>query len=124
MSQTPIALVLKQLIFEVMIKELLAKGFYFFPFLQWWWIRPAFIWLVDGLGHRAFNHLMHLSSFIAIDFEVNASQETYNKAVSELIEVMKVGEEKSVELAKEKFKEDLFRLITIPPPLRVQPPKS
>jgi len=115
--------ILKKLIFEVVLKEVMKRLITQYAFLSLPVVGPIFAFMMGKLATLFYEEMARLAVFAILDVQVNAEKkalEVATSALKKLLEatpILGVSEEQknaALEKAKEEFKKKLADLVRLP----------
>lgn len=106
----------KRLVYDVLVKAVIARAVTVLPFLGYPIIGPIFGYLVGRLARPLAEELIKFADNFIIDIREGAKQQAYQEAKAELLEELlrrEPGDHESFEAAKEEFKRRLAELVRL-----------
>jgi len=101
----------KKLIFEVVVREVLKKIFLAAPFLTWPIVNPLFIWGFTWAAGKIYDEMALVVSFQVIALKIDEQVRKYDAVVKEIV----ASQEKDVldEKTREEYRRRLADLIRL-----------
>lgn len=113
--QSALAKTIRDLIFEVAIKQVIARAIVAAPFLAYPIINPVFIFIVGKLFDVIYAEMSLTVSFVLIDFKYAHHKAAYDQAVNDLKLATEAQDAKEIETAKDNFRATLRDLVRMRP---------
>lgn len=105
---------IKKLIFEVVVREVLKKILQAAPFLSWPIVNPLFIWGFTWAAGKIYDEMALVISFQLIALKTDEQVRKYEAVVKEIQAAQ--GQEELDEKTREEYRKKLADLIRIPRP--------
>lgn len=103
--------IVKKLIFEVILSNVMKRLVAQFAFLGWWWVNPIVSFILGKIAARIYEELSKSVAFMLIDVQIGAQKDAYDEATVELKKAIDKGEQDAIDKAKEEYKARLRALI-------------
>lgn len=106
---------IRDLVFEVVVKQVIARAVALAPWLAWPVINPVFVFVVSKLFGVIYDEMSLTVSFVVIDFRHAHHRAAYDRAVADLKDAQESGNNEEIESAKAEFRSTLRDLIRVRP---------
>lgn len=102
---------IKRLIYETVLKAVIARAIAAAPFLAWPVVNPVFVYILTKIADAIYDELKVHVTFDLIDIRTEQEQKEYDEKVLVLKVAQESQNEEAIRQAEAEFKEKLATLI-------------